>query len=228
MAMSAGVYRSGRARFASSFADVVSYRDGKTASIAVIKDNIGELIISTNGKADAAIQLRPATPPTFDEVTMIMAGVLPLAMHRAPRTAGVIGFGSGLSTHTLLGDPRLSRVDTIEIEPAMVEGAKAFGTRTARVRRSQVAHRLRRRQGLLRIGSRYDIIISEPSNPWVGVACSARILRIHPEAPEPRRVARAVGPAVRDQRGTRPRSDVPSPNHSQTSASIWPTTPTRS
>src|SRR5207342_3164375 len=132
MAMGAGVYRSGKARFASSFAEVVSYRDGKTASIAVIKDSDGELLISTNGKADASIQVRPDAPPTFDEVTMMMAATLPLAMHPAPQTAAVIGFGSGLSTHTLLGDPRLRRVDTIEIEPAMVDGAKAFGKHTAR------------------------------------------------------------------------------------------------
>jgi spermidine synthase len=41
---------------------------------------------------------------------------------------GVIGFGSGLTTHTLLGDTRLEQVDTIEIEEAMVQGARFWLT----------------------------------------------------------------------------------------------------
>ena len=34
----------------------------------------------------------------------------------------------GQTTHTLLGDTRLEQVDTIEIEEAMVQGARLFGS----------------------------------------------------------------------------------------------------
>jgi spermidine synthase len=169
MAMAAGVYRFGGARFESSSASVIFYRDGETASIAAVKTNDGKLIISTNGKADASIQLNKDAPPTLDEITMVMLGVLPLAMHAAPQTAAIIGFGAGQSTHTLLGDSRLRRVDTIEIEPAMVEGAKAFGTRVARAfddPRSHV-HFDDAKAYFASNPARYDIILSEPSNPWV-------------------------------------------------------------
>jgi predicted membrane-bound spermidine synthase len=169
MAMAAGVYRRGSARFESSFANVVFYRDGETASVATIRIDDGEMVISTNGKADASIQLGSERKPTVDEITMVMSGVLPLAMHPAPQTAAVIGFGAGLSTHTLLGDPRLHQVDTIEIEPAMVEGAKTFGKRVARAF-DDPRSRIRFDDAKAYFASnltRYDIIVSEPSNPWV-------------------------------------------------------------
>ncbi|MGD5182344.1 spermine synthase, partial [Xanthomonas citri pv. citri] len=99
---------------------------------------------------------------------------LPLALGNGFERVGVIGFGSGLTTHTLLGDARVGRVDTVEIEPAMVEGARLFGDRVARAfddPRSQIviddakAH-------FAGSGQRYDLIVSEPSNPWVGGTAS--------------------------------------------------------
>lgn len=172
-AMAGGVFRHGSARITDAEGKVIFYRDGKTASVAAIATSKGTVSIATNGKVDAAIQVLDDKEPSPDEATMIMSGALPLLYHPAPKTAAVIGFGSGLTTHTLLSDPRLERVDTIEIEPAMVAGARAFGDRVKRAYsdpRSHVyfedaktyfsAHK-----------ARYDLIVSEPSNPWVsGVA----------------------------------------------------------
>lgn len=171
--MASGVYRSGIARQSQAGNKVVFYRDGKTASIAVNVSNAGLVSISTNGKIDAGINTGEGAPASNDEVTMILAGVLPLLYHPQPQTAAVIGFGSGLTTHTLLGDPRLTRVDTIEIEPAMVEGARAFGKRVERAYQDPRSH-LHIEDAKTYFAAnrkRYDIIVAEPSNPWVsGVA----------------------------------------------------------
>jgi spermidine synthase len=104
---------------------------------------------------------------------MVMAAALALAYQPALRTAAVIGLGSGLSTHVLLADPGPEQVDTIEIEPAMVSGARLFSARVHRAfddPRSHIyiedakAFFAKRRH-------HYDVIVSEPSNPWVsGVA----------------------------------------------------------
>jgi len=106
-------------------------------------------------------------------VTMTMSAILPLATHPAPHSAAVIGFGSGLTTQILLGDPRLNRVDTIEIEPTMVEGARVFAARVKRAfddPRSVLIFD-DAKAFFAASQSRYDIIVSEPSNPWVsGVA----------------------------------------------------------
>ena len=131
MTMASGVFRHGRT---SLMADdrILYYRDGKTSSVSVVVTPQGSVQIATNGKIDASIAMKDGVEPIVDEPTMTMAAALPLAMHADPKRVGVIGFGSGLTTHTLLGDSRVERVDTIEIEEAMVAGAQAFGDRVKR------------------------------------------------------------------------------------------------
>lgn len=167
-----GVYRTGVAA-ADRDAEVRYYRDGRTASIGVLAYPSGAAMIATNGKPDASLALALGGEPMPDEVTMLMAASLPLAAHAAPRQVAVIGWGSGLTTHTLMGSPGVEVLETIEIERAMVEGARQFGDRVARAyadpRSRIVIDDARTRFAAGR--SRYDVIISEPSNPWVsGVA----------------------------------------------------------
>jgi predicted membrane-bound spermidine synthase len=166
--LSSGVYRSGQASLPES-SEVVFYRDGKTASISVVYSADGRLRIATNGKVDAAVQTLADQPPTLDEPTMIVAGVLPLAYKENPQTAAVIGFGSGLTTHALLGDRTLERVDTIEIERQMVEGARWFDDRVARAYDDPRSHIVIDDAKSFFAGQqrRYDVVVSEPSNPWI-------------------------------------------------------------
>lgn len=171
-AMSAGVYRTSIARIPPG-EKVLFYRDGKTASVSIRANELGLRSISTNGKVDAAIRVSDEGEPAPDEITMVMAAVLPLLHHPNPRNAAVIGFGSGLSTHTMLADPRLERVDTIEIEPAMIDAARAFGPRVERAYTDPRSHfHIEDARTYFSANrSKYDIILSEPSNPWVsGIA----------------------------------------------------------
>ena len=173
-AMASGVYRHGVPRLSEKDGQkVLYYQDGKTASIAVMQSTDHKRAIATNGKVDAGIRMAPDGEPAPDEVTMVMAAAVPLLHHPAPRTAAVIGFGSGLSTHSLLADPRLERVDTIEIEPSMIEGARLFGPFVERAYTDPRSHLYIEdaRTFFAAHRARYDIILSEPSNPWVsGVA----------------------------------------------------------
>lgn len=167
--LASGVFRFGDSR---AEGEVTYHRDGKTASVAVIRHDGGrQIAILTNGKSDASLAIN--APSSADDPTMILMGALPLLMHPEPRTAAVIGMGSGRSTHTLLTDPRLERVDTIEIERAMVEGAKLFGSLTERTftdPRSHI-HIEDAKAYFSGTAQHYDLIVSEPSNPWVsGVA----------------------------------------------------------
>lgn len=168
--MASGVYRHGRARLEGD-RTIEFHRDGKTSSITMIRAP-GSRAITTNGKPDASIADDPARPLP-DEVTMVMTGLVPLAYKPDARTAAVIGFGSGLTTTTLLGSPTLERVDTIEIEPQMVEGARQFGGIVAPAYddpRSRIVID-DAKSYFARGRLRYDLIVSEPSNPWVsGVA----------------------------------------------------------
>lgn len=165
--LSSGVYRHGDI---SVYDDgkVVYHRDGKTATITLLARD-PYLTISTNGKPDASIVMNPSAQASPDEITMVMAGALPLAYRPDAKIVGNIGLGSGLTTHTLLADPTIQQVDTVEIESGMAEAARGFGERVERAftdPRSQIHVEDAKTFFSLR-GTEYDIIIAEPSNPWV-------------------------------------------------------------
>lgn len=115
--LASGVFRHGLFELTEG-TGVQFLRDGKTATVAFYRQG-GIGTIATNGKPDASIELSETGVPTDDENTMVMAASLPLALHPAPERIAVIGRGSGLSTHTLLGSKVPKAVDTIEIEASM-------------------------------------------------------------------------------------------------------------
>ena len=168
--LASGVFRYGQTEPAGQ---ILYYRDGKTASVAVVEAPSGARTISTNGKPDAAIQMNPALPRTEDEYTMTLLGALPLLARPGATRIANVGFGSGLTAETLLSHAGVQALDIIEIEPAMAAGAYAFHPRVNRLfrdRRVRV-HFEDAKSYFARHGKRYDVIVSEPSNPWVsGVA----------------------------------------------------------
>lgn len=170
--MASGVYRSGKL-LQPDEANVAFHKDGKTASIDIIMRNNGYVSITTNGKPDAMLAMAPGTSASLDEPTMILAAALPLAMHPRAQNAAVIGMGSGLSTHTLLSANVLRQVDTIEIEAGIVEAAHHFRPRVELAYSSPQSHIYidDAKTFFSTHNRKYDIILSEPSNPWVsGVA----------------------------------------------------------
>ena len=172
MRMASGVYRLGQTRLPAE-AKVMFLRDGKTATISLERQ--GDLVtIATNGKPDASINMGAPGNPSADEITMAMAAALPLAIHPAPRKVANIGLGSGLTSNVVLASPEVERLDSIEIEPAMAQGARVgFEARVKRLfedPRSHI-HYEDAKTFFSAARQRYDVIISEPSNPWVsGVA----------------------------------------------------------
>ncbi|RDH45407.1 hypothetical protein [Zooshikella ganghwensis] len=171
--MSSGVFRTGHIPHNEKL-EVLFSRHGKTATVAVTqfnKDN-KSMAISTNGKPDAGVNSLNSKP-SGDEPTMLLTGALPLAFSSNPENVAVIGIGSGLSSQVVLSSDSVKHVDTIEIEPEMVKGAKLFAPRnnlTFNDSRSKIV--IGDARTFFHSSSKhYDIIISEPSNPWVsGVA----------------------------------------------------------
>jgi spermidine synthase len=167
--MSSGVYRGGALLPAGH--RVHAQLHGKTATASVTGDE--ELIsVRTNGKIDGSVRIN-AGPPLTDEITMSLAGALPLILAPQARTVANIGFGTGMTTHVLLASPTLERVDTIEIEPAMIQAGQLLRRANSRAYddpRSRF-HYEDAKTYFAAHQQRYDVIISEPSNPWVsGVA----------------------------------------------------------
>lgn len=164
--MASGVFRRGDL-YSAQDAQLLYYRDGKTASVSLMAFPEG-VSLRTNGKSDGAINLGEG-PRISDEVTMVLTAAVPLAHRPQARTAAIIGIGTGLTTHTMLAAQGLERVDTIEIEPAMAEAARYFSARNANAwadPRSRIAFDDAKTYFSTH-NARYDIIVSEPSNPWV-------------------------------------------------------------
>jgi spermidine synthase len=165
MRMSAGVYRYGRAQQTENV-ELVFHEDGRTASVTVVDNQVR--IISTNGKPDASINMHQGVP-TQDEITMIFAAALPLSIHPTAQKIANIGLGSGLTTHTALAWPTVTQLDTVEIEPEMVAGARTFLPFVERAFDDPRSH-IYVEDAKTFFSTRnelYDLIVSEPSNPWV-------------------------------------------------------------
>ena len=159
---------------------VLFYKDGRTATVGVHVGQSNNLaVLTTNGKPDASISLRwiraqteslPPQPIVFDdEATQTFLALIPLAHVPHATTSAQIGHGSGLTTHALLASPSLNRAVTIEIEPEMISASEAFYPANARsfddprstfVIDDAKAFFASRQET-------FDLIISEPSNPWV-------------------------------------------------------------
>lgn len=166
--MVSGVFRTGQA---STPGKVLEIAHGRTATISV-DQNEEAIFIRTNGKPDASARIG-AADYQMDQVTMALAAAIPMALHEAPRRIANIGFGSGITSATILADPRVQQLDSIEIEPKMIELARHFGelNRATYTDPRSAIHIDDAKSFFAANGQRYDIIVSEPSNPWVsGVA----------------------------------------------------------
>ena len=142
--------------------DIVYFRDGLNANISVART--GDYVaIRTNGKVDAS---------NHDATTQLLLGHLAALAH-PPRRALLIGFGSGMTASALASYPELERLDIVEIEPAVVAAAPLLAQLNRNVLSDPRVHVTfdDARNFLFTARDKYDVIVSEPSNPWIaGVA----------------------------------------------------------
>lgn len=154
---------------------VVYYREGPTATVSVHENPPASLLqmaigipersftVRTNGKIDGSHN---------DALTQLLIGYIPLMLRPDALHAAVIGLGTGMTAKAVAAFP-VRTLDILEIEPAMVEAARYFSDANGQVLSDP---RVRvvltdARNYLLATQHRYDVITSEPSNPWIaGIA----------------------------------------------------------
>jgi spermidine synthase len=176
--LASGVYRTGIVPKADQ-RDVLFHRDGRTATVTAtrFKSN-GAISLITNGKPDASLppvwfqscdSVIKQVPMTGDPATQTLSPLVALAHAPSARTAAMIGQGSGMSSHLLLANPNLKELVTLEIEPQMIAGSRLFYPANRRVfddPRSKIVID-DAKSYFASEQHHYDLIISEPSNPWV-------------------------------------------------------------
>lgn len=175
VAMTAGVYQYGlewkdrpgfRLRDLARERRLLFYEEGREAVVAVAeRAGSTRRFLSVNGKTDAGSGAE-------DVLTQKFIAHVPLLLHEAPRSALVVGWGAGATAASAALYP-LERLECVEIEPATYRAAPLFAELSGRVR-DDPRFRMVFRDGrthLLRTRDRFDVMVSEPSNPWItGVA----------------------------------------------------------
>jgi spermidine synthase len=167
--LSAGAYkyapylRGGDLEIGLSAGTLLYYREGAAGTVSVRK-TAASIAMAIDGKVDASNDA--------DMLTQRLLAHLPLVLHASPREVAIVGLGSGVTAGSALAHD-VSRVDVLEISPEVVEASSHFVRENRNALRDS---RLRLVVGdgrsHLALGTRtYDVIISEPSNPWMaGVA----------------------------------------------------------
>jgi len=143
---------------------VVWEGDGTESGVALIADPSGYAFL-VNGKSDGSARA--------DAGTQVMLGLLAALRHPHPRNALVVGLGTGSSAGWLAAIPDIERVDVVELEARVLDVARACHAVNRDVMSNpKVAITIAdARETLLTGRTRYDVIASEPSNPYrAGIA----------------------------------------------------------
>ncbi|MET0592547.1 MAG: fused MFS/spermidine synthase [Polyangiaceae bacterium] len=136
--------------------------DGVESTVAL--DGRHGYAFIVNGKSDGH--------SVIDAPTQVMAGIIGAILHPT-RRAMVIGLGTGSTAGWLGALPGMERVDVAELEPAIKHVAEIASPVNHHVLKNPLVNINigDARELLLTTRSRYDLIFSEPSNPYrAGIA----------------------------------------------------------
>jgi spermidine synthase len=141
------------------------YKEGPTCTISVHKSKYtGTIYMKSNGKVEASTR--------GDMPTQVLVAQIPLLLAPKFDELLVVGMGSGVTVGSMTTFPA-KKITLVELEQAVIEGSHFFDHVNYRPLEDprlllQVADA---RNYLLVTPDQYDVIISEPSNPWMaGIA----------------------------------------------------------
>jgi SAM-dependent methyltransferase len=143
--------------------DVIFYDDDPTSTVSVYSprakpENLGILV---NGKSDGSLE--------GDYGTMALAALVPALLAERHERSFVIGLGTGVTAGVLAALDGSREVTVAEISRAVIAANPLFDHGNGAVSKDP---KIRVKRGdayrtLLRSSGGYDVIVSEPSNPWV-------------------------------------------------------------
>lgn len=142
---------------------LLMYEEGPTSTVSVRQD--WDIIsMAINGRTNASDK--------DDMPTQVMLGQLPLLLAPNTKNALVVGYATGVTAGSML-QSSLENLDCLELEPATIRGSKFFEhVNNKPLNDPRMRLIIDDARTYLRVTpKRFDIIVSEPSHPWVpGVA----------------------------------------------------------
>jgi spermidine synthase len=143
--------------------ELLLYEEGPTSTVSVRRD-WGITSLAINGRTNAS--------DGEDMTTQVMLAQLPILLAPSIRNGLIVGFASGVSAGAILQSP-IESVTCVELEPATIAASRFFEHVNNRPLNDPRLHLVidDARTYLRGSPERYDVIMSEPSHPWVpGVA----------------------------------------------------------
>jgi spermidine synthase len=142
--------------------ELLSFVEGRQGTVTVHKTRTLPPIIAIrfNGKTDASTSI--------DMSSQILVGQLPMMWAPDSARVAIVGYGSGVTVGSVLTHP-VKSVDVVEIEPAVLSADQYFRpynndpTHDPRL----TVHFDDGRMFIAHAPRAYEVIISEPSNPWL-------------------------------------------------------------
>jgi len=148
--------------YALSDFELLYYSEGTGAVVTVGRSiSTGNIWLANNGKVDASSQA--------DLSTQLLLAHLPFLHRRGAEDVLVVGLGSGITAGSVTLESSLKKIDVLEIEPAVVTASHFFDAFNLRPLEDPRVRVLRNdaRNHLVLYDKQYDVIINEPSNPWI-------------------------------------------------------------
>jgi spermidine synthase len=142
---------------------LVMYEEGQTSTVTVRKD-WDTTSMAINGRTNASDKI--------DMPTQVMVGQIPLLVAPSTKNGLIIGFASGVTVGSML-QSTIESLDCVELEAATISGSRFFEHVNNRpLGDPRLRLLIDDARTYLRVTpTRYDMIVSEPSHPWVpGVA----------------------------------------------------------
>lgn len=155
------IYRGEQVEGSNIKPQLLYYKEGINAPVSVFNEG-GEGSLRVTGKSDASNS-------PMDITVQLAVGHIPVLFAESPRRVGIIGYGSGMSVMAALTHSGVELLDVMEIEQAVIDASPYFETINRNPLRD-VRLRLVTEDGRIHVSYTkgiYDVIISEPSNPWM-------------------------------------------------------------
>lgn len=139
---------------------LIYYEEGRNGTVSVSRTGY-DLSLQINGKTDAGTRKE-------DMLTQSMIAALPLIIHPDPINIAIIGLGSGITLGTADTFP-VKKVDCIELLPEVINANRYFSSFNHNALNNPKNNIIIAdgRQHLSTKAKEYDVIINQPSNPWI-------------------------------------------------------------
>jgi spermidine synthase len=134
--------------------------DADATVMGVRRDRNAAIYINSKGDA--------STGP-LDMITFVLSGHIPMLFMPDAKDVMVIGHGSGVTTGAMSLHPSVERIDVVEISKAVLDADFLFKPFNHAVLDSPKTHVYQddARTFLRTVPRKYDLIVSQPSNPWI-------------------------------------------------------------